>query len=62
MINDVMGADYGDEYGEEKPAFKKEEEAEIDFMWRTITQSLWFTLHITIQFWGNFSIWVNTFS
>lgn len=31
MINDVMGGDYGDEYGEEG-AFKREEEAEFDFM------------------------------
>lgn len=31
MINDVMGGDYGDEYGEEG-VFKREEEAEFDFM------------------------------
>jgi hypothetical protein len=31
MINDVMGADYGDEYGNEE-GFKREEEAEYDFM------------------------------
>ena len=35
MINDVMGADdddYGD-YGDEKEGFKRENEANFDFMW-----------------------------
>jgi len=31
LINDVMGGDYGDEYGEEG-GFKREDEAEFDFM------------------------------
>ena len=32
MINDVMGGDYGDEYGDEGTGFKREEEADYDFM------------------------------
>lgn len=34
MVNDVMGGGYGDEddYGEETAGFKRENEAEVDFM------------------------------
>jgi len=34
MINDVMGDEY-DEEDDEKPGFKRAEEAEYDFMWAT---------------------------